>query len=54
MTECAPLRIGWRSFAVAHRFAAEFTLSKDYREDWEAELQEEYTYMTQAQVACVV
>jgi hypothetical protein len=49
LVECAPVKSGWRSFVVSHKLAAEFALRKDYREDWVAEVQEEYTYMTQAQ-----
>lgn len=42
------LRAGWRRFALQHRFAVEFLLRKDYRDDWESEVLEEYTYFTQA------
>ena len=41
-------RAGWRRYAMDLRAAAEFVLRKDYRTDWEAEVQEEYTYFTQA------
>ncbi len=37
---------GWRRFRLPHKWAAEFALRKDYREDWETELLEEYTYFT--------
>ena len=40
-------RPGWRRFLVPHRIAVEFVLRKDYRQDWEAEVKEEYTYFTQ-------
>jgi SAM-dependent methyltransferase len=42
-------RPGWRRYAMDLRVAAEFVLRKDYRADWEAEVQEEYTYFTQAE-----
>ena len=42
-----PLRPGWARFEVCHRHAAEFVLRKDYRRDWESEVQEAYTYFTQ-------
>lgn len=41
------VRPGWRRFQVSHRLAAEFVLRKDYRDHWEAELREEYTYYSQ-------
>jgi SAM-dependent methyltransferase len=41
-------RPGWTRYLVAHKYAAEFLLRKDYRADWEAEVKEEYTYFTQA------
>jgi hypothetical protein len=40
---------GFRRFKLARRLAAEFLLRKDYREDWDAELLEEYTYFTQGE-----
>lgn len=40
---------GRARFRLSHKLAAEFVLRKDYRTDWESELQEEYTYFTQAQ-----
>ena len=36
-------------FQVALRVAAEFVLRKDYRADWETEVLEEYTYLSQSQ-----
>ena len=49
--DCRPVagepRPGWRRYALDLRAAAEFVLRKDYRADWEAEVQEEYTYFTQ-------
>lgn len=39
----------WHSFEVGHQHAVEFILRKDYTADWETEVQEEYTYFTQAQ-----
>ena len=38
-----------RRFRLPLKLAAEFLLRKDYRTDWESEVQEEYTYFTQAQ-----
>ncbi|MBI5495002.1 MAG: methyltransferase domain-containing protein [Deltaproteobacteria bacterium] len=43
-----PRRPGWRSYRLALRAAAEFVLRKDYRQDWDVELLEEYTYWSQA------
>ncbi len=45
--ELEPCDDGWRRFACDHRHAVEFVLRKDYRRDWVAEVQEEYTYWTQ-------
>ena len=42
-------RPGWRRYRVAHRDAVEFVLHKDYRHSWDAEVKEEYTFLTQAQ-----
>jgi SAM-dependent methyltransferase len=42
-----PPRPGWRRYRLSHKHAAEFVLRKDYRQDWEAEVKEEYTYFTQ-------
>jgi SAM-dependent methyltransferase len=42
-------RPGWRRYRLSHKQAAEFVLRKDYRADWATEVQEEYTYFTQAQ-----
>jgi len=39
---------GLARYRVALRAAAEFVLRKDYRADWDAELLEEYTYLSQA------
>jgi SAM-dependent methyltransferase len=39
---------GWRRYRMALTHAVEFVLRKDYREDWVSEVQEEYTYATQA------
>ncbi|MCA8921365.1 MAG: methyltransferase domain-containing protein, partial [Planctomycetes bacterium] len=38
---------GWRRFRARLTCAVEFVLRKDYRADWEAEVKEEYTYLTQ-------
>jgi hypothetical protein len=43
------VRPGWRRYRMSHKNAVELVLRKDYRTDWEAEVQEEYTYFTQAQ-----
>jgi SAM-dependent methyltransferase len=43
-----PPRDGWRRYRLSHTLAAEFVLRKDYRADWESEVKEEYTYLTQA------
>jgi hypothetical protein len=43
----APLRDGFRRFRVSRKLALEFVLRKDYRNDWDAEVLEEYTYFTQ-------
>ena len=41
-------RRGFVRYEVGLRAAAEFVLRKDYRADWETEILEEYTYLTQA------
>ena len=38
----------WARFQLKLRAATEFVLRKDYRTDWDAELLEEYTYLSQA------
>lgn len=43
----ASLQSGWRRYVVDSRLAAEFLLRKDYRNDWDTEILEEYTYFTQ-------
>ena len=35
---------GWHRFRLHRHWSAEFLLRKDYREDWEAELHEEYAF----------
>lgn len=42
-------RHGWVRFACEHREAVEFLLRKDYQQDWDTEVLEEYTYFTQAE-----
>jgi hypothetical protein len=42
-------RDGFDRFLVTLRVAAEFVLRKDYRADWDTEVLEEYTYLSQAQ-----
>jgi SAM-dependent methyltransferase len=44
-----PLAPGRRRYRMSLKLAAEFLLRKDYRQDWETEVKEEYTYFTQAQ-----
>jgi SAM-dependent methyltransferase len=43
-----PPRVRWRRYRLPRTLAAEFVLRKDYRRDWESEVKEEYTYLTQA------
>jgi len=50
LTDGPELRRGWRRFELDAKLAAEFLLRKDYREDWEREVQEEYTYFTRDQM----
>jgi SAM-dependent methyltransferase len=40
---------GWQRYRVERRWAVEFVLRKDYQQDWESEILEEYTYFTQAE-----
>lgn len=40
---------GWWRLEVERRLAVEFLLRKDYTQDWDQEIQEEYTYFTQAE-----
>jgi len=42
-------RDGFVRFRLTLRAAAEFVLRKDYRADWDTEVLEEYTYLSQAQ-----
>jgi len=42
-------REGFVRFQLALRAATEFVLRKDYRADWETEVLEEYTYLSQGQ-----
>ncbi|HEY0097475.1 MAG TPA: class I SAM-dependent methyltransferase [Pyrinomonadaceae bacterium] len=48
-TRMESTRRGFVRYEVALRAAAEFVLRKDYRADWETEILEEYTYLTQSQ-----
>jgi SAM-dependent methyltransferase len=48
--EARPIPAGWRRYRLRHTHAAEFVLRKDYRESWDLEVQEEYTYGTQAEL----
>lgn len=43
------VRPGWVRYQLEHRAACEFALRKDYRQHWDAELREEYTYFTQSE-----
>ena len=40
---------GWLRLLVERRIAVEFVLRKDYTQDWDQEIQEEYTYFSQVQ-----
>jgi ubiquinone/menaquinone biosynthesis C-methylase UbiE len=40
---------GFARYEISLRVAAEFVLRKDYRADWETEILEEYTYLSQAE-----
>lgn len=40
---------GWVRLEVEHRYAVEFVLRKDYQQDWDTEILEEYTYFTQTE-----
>lgn len=40
---------GWLRLLVERRIAVEFVLRKDYTQDWDQEIQEEYTYFSQDQ-----
>ncbi len=42
-------RSGFVRYQLSLRVAAEFVLRKDYRADWETEILEEYTYLSQSQ-----
>ena len=41
---------GWARFVLPHTLAVEFVLRKDYRNDWDTEVMEEYTYATQSEL----
>lgn len=43
-----PCDDGWERFELSRRHAVEFILRKDYVHDWDIEVLEEYTYLTQA------
>ncbi|WP_428268134.1 methyltransferase domain-containing protein [Haliangium sp.] len=47
--EADSLPPGWRRYRLSKTHAVEFVLRKDYRRDWVSEVQEEYTYATQAE-----
>jgi hypothetical protein len=44
-----PRNPGFEIFQVSYRDAIEFARHKDYRENWDAEIQEEYAFWTQAE-----
>lgn len=44
---------GWRRYELSHTHCAEFVLRKDYRRDWELEVQEEYTWATQTELEAI-
>lgn len=44
LEELGEARDGWCRFRLHRHQSAEFLLRKDYREDWEAELREEYAF----------
>src|SRR5262245_11068990 len=48
-TQLESPRAGFVRYEVTLRAAAEFVLRKDYRADWETEVLEEYTYLSQSQ-----
>jgi hypothetical protein len=47
-TRMKSTRRGFVRYELCLRAAAEFVLRKDYRADWETEILEEYTYLTQS------
>lgn len=47
MMEIKWWRNWFKKYKVLDRYASEFVLRKDYRQSWEVELQEEYSYFTQ-------
>jgi SAM-dependent methyltransferase len=47
-TDARPLAEGWARFRLSLRHAVEVVLRKDYRDDWDAEIKEEYTYFDRA------
>jgi hypothetical protein len=53
ITRVEPSLPGWARFRLSRRHAVEFVLRKDYRDDWEAEIKEEYTYFTRARFEAV-
>lgn len=44
----ASVPAGWARFRLSLRHAVEIVLRKDYRDDWEQEIKEEYTYFDRA------
>jgi len=51
--ELPPLNVNWKRYKVDARLAVEFLLRKDYRDDWDTEILEEYTYYTQSRFEAV-
>jgi SAM-dependent methyltransferase len=54
LEELGAPQAGWRRFRLHRHWSAEFLLRKDYREDWEAELREEYAFWPLHRFADVV
>lgn len=53
MDEVPRKQNGTRLFRLPAKYAAEFTLRKDYRKDWDTEILEEYTYFQQKEFESV-
>ena len=52
-SERCPLAPGFARYELSHTHAVELVLRKDYRDSWAVEVQEEYTYATQAELEAV-
>jgi SAM-dependent methyltransferase len=53
-TAACPLAPGFQRYELGHTHAVELVLRKDYRESWDVEVLEEYTYATQAELEAVM